>query len=65
MEKMEIITVGAGNRLPYTAAKVASPVIGRISIYALFNIEITAVFAIGVCQRFLKPFMLIGAVIDN
>ena len=65
MERMKIIQISAGHRFPDTTAEVAAPVIGRLAIYAFFKIEIVRIGSVGVLQRFLKPLMFIGAVIDH
>ena len=52
-------------RLPDTAAEVGAPVAGQLSVRAVFDVKILSVLAVRILTGLLKPFVLIGAVIDN
>ena len=62
---MEIVKISTGYRFPYTASKVTAPVVRWLTIDSFFEIEIFAVGAIWILQRFLKPFVFVRAVIDD
>ena len=51
--------------LPYTAAKIRSPICWWLSIFPLFDIKIGSIFSIWICHCFLKPFMLAGTMVYN
>lgn len=61
---MEIVIVSAFHLFPCAAAEVGAVVAGGIAVCSLSEIKVIAIFPFRVFQGFLKPFMLVRAVID-
>ena len=62
---MEIIFVRSRYRLPAVSPEIRTVIARWISILSLPEIKIIGIRSVRICQCFLKPFMLVGAVIDN
>ena len=65
-KKMQIVEILlAGKLLPGAAPEQGSPVIGRLTVPAFLQIKIASVWAKRILDGLLKPFVLIGTVIDH
>ena len=62
---MEIVIVSAFHLFPCAAAEVGAVVAGGIAVLALSEVKIVPVFSLRIFKGFLKPLVLIGAVIDH
>ena len=62
---MQIVEVGTRNRLPDASSEIRPVIAGCTAVPALFKVEIVRVLAVWIGKRLLKPFMLVGAVVDH
>ena len=62
---MKVIFVSARNRFPDIAAEIRAGIVDGLSVFALTDIKIIAVFTLRVSHGFFKPFVFTGTVIDN
>ena len=67
MKDVEIdFVVAAGQLIPAGAAEIAAPVAGQgIALLVVLNIEVLAVFPVGVGAGLLEPLVFVGAVVDH
>ena len=63
MEVIQILI--SGYRFPGAAPKIGPGIAGRLAIHSLTEVEIFTILTVGIFQRLLEPFMLIGAMIDD